>query len=114
VAAVQRLTAEVRLNVSARAVDDGSGNAAIVRAVRPVSAMPMSQVERMDDTTFYNVVPGTHLNFQLDLDPSRIMPTDVEQQITIRIEFLSDGHATLGYRDVTIVIPARGQMCPAQ
>lgn len=111
VAAIGRLTAEVRLNVSARAVDDGSGGAALVRAVRPVSASPMNQVDRVDATTFYNVVPGTQLNFELDLDPALARATNVEQRFVVRVEFLADGRPTLGYRDVTIVIPAIGMTC---
>lgn len=112
VSAIQRLTAEVRLNtVSARAVDDGSGGALLVRGVRPVSATPMSQIDHLDDTTFYNVVPGTRLDFELLLDQNLIVPGPTERRFVVRIEFLADGRPTLGTRDVVIVIPARGQMC---
>ncbi len=113
VSAIQRLTAEVRLgSVSARAVDDGSGGALLVRGVRPVSATPMGQIDRFDDTTFYNVLPGTQLQFELDLDPNLIVPGPRERTFTVHIEFLADGRPTLGTRDVVIVIPARGEMCP--
>jgi hypothetical protein len=112
VSAIERLTAEVRLNtVSAHAVDDGSGGALLVRGVRPVAATPMSQIDRMDDTTFYNVVPGTRLDFELLLDQNLIVPGDTERRFVVHIEFLADGRPTLGTRDVEIVIPARGQQC---
>ncbi len=111
VASVQRLTAEVRMNVSARVVDDGSGASAMVREVRPIAAMPMNQVDRLDATTFYNVVPGTQLSFELLLDASLTTPIDVEQRFTVRIEFLADGRPTLGSQDVLIIVPARGSTC---
>ncbi|MEI8257963.1 MAG: hypothetical protein WCJ30_19985, partial [Deltaproteobacteria bacterium] len=111
VAAVQRLTAEVRMNVSARAVDDGSGAFALVREVRPQSATPMNQVDRVDATTFYNVLPGTRLAFEILLDPALTVPMDTEQRFIVRIEFLADGRPTLGYQDVLIIVPARGMAC---
>ena len=111
VAAIGRLTAEVPLNVSAQAIDDGSGGAALVRAVVPLAASPMSQVDRIDTTTFYNTVPGTRLDFGLDLDPDLAAPTALEQDFTVRIRFLDNGRATLGAQDVTIVIPAQGAHC---
>jgi hypothetical protein len=113
VTAIQVFTDEVRFNVSTRVLDiDGSGGASLVIAVRPERADPMSQVTRLDDTTFYGVVPGTHLVFGLELDRARAVQTDVEQHFSVRIEFLADGRPTLGFRDLDFIIPARGMSCP--
>jgi hypothetical protein len=110
--AILRLTSEVRLDVSARAVDLGDGGAELIRAVRPQRAEPMERVRRLDDTTFYGVIPGTRLIFALEIDTSRIVRTDVDQHFSARIEFLSSGRPTLGFRDVDIVVPARDRPCP--
>lgn len=113
VTAIQRFTAEVRLNVSARAIDiDGSGGANLVRAIRPQRAIPMDRIERFDDRTFYGVVPGTRLVFALEIDTSRVVPMDREQRFRVRVEFLAEGRPTLGFRDVDIVVPPQTQMCP--
>ncbi len=96
VQAVRQFTTAVRLDVSARAVDiDGSGAAALVSAVVPERATPMTNVMRIDATTFYGVVPGTQLTFGLQIDLARVMQTDQEQHFVVRIEFLSDGRPTL-------------------
>ncbi len=106
VSAVTRLVNEVRLDVSARAVDaDGSGGASFVRAVRPREAAPMSNVSRIEGGVFFGVVPGTTLRFDLEIDRARLVRRRMAQQFTIRVEFLDSGRPTLGSRDVTIVVP---------
>lgn len=109
VRAVGRFTAEVRLNVSARAtVVSGPGGDGLVRNVRPLRADPMDRVARIDETTFYSVVPGTRLQFGLELDRARAVRMAVEQRFIVRVEFLADGLPTLGFADVEVVIPAAG------
>jgi hypothetical protein len=112
VSSVRDFTQQVLLNVSAQAVDiDGSGGASLVTAVVPQSASPMSNVQRIQDGTFWGVVPGTHLSFGLEIDRSRITPSSQEQRFMVRVQFLSDGRPTLGYRDVEIVIPPSMHSC---
>lgn len=106
VSAVTRLVNEVRLDVSARAVDaDGSGGASFVRAVRPREAMPMSNVARIEGGVFFGVVPGTTLRFDLEIDRTRIVRRRMAQRFTMRIEFLEGGRPTLGSRDLVIFVP---------
>lgn len=106
VSAVTRLVNEVRLDVSARAVDpDGSGGASLVRAVRPREAMPMANISRIEGNVFFGVVPGTTLRFDLEIDRARIVRRRTAQRFTIRVEFLDAGRPTLGSRDLVIVVP---------
>lgn len=106
VAAVQTFTRQVRFNASARVADLDPLRPArpLVRAIRPVRAEPATQVERLDESTFYGVVPGTRLTFALDLVSDRPR-TQTAQRIPARIQFLSDGRPNLGHRDLEIVIP---------
>jgi hypothetical protein len=112
VSAVQTFTRQVRFNASARVVDLDPQRPAtrIVAAVRPQSADPMGNVQRTDDTTFYGVVPGTRLTFSLEL-VSPLPRTDVEQRFPTRVQFLGDGRANLGWRDLEIVIPPIDRSC---
>ncbi len=112
VSAVQTFTRQVRFNASARVVDLDAMNPAsrIVRAVRPASASPAGSVQRFDDTSFYGVIPGTRLTFALELI-TPLPRTSVTQRIPARVQFLGDGRANLGFRDIEIVIPAIDQRC---
>jgi hypothetical protein len=111
VSAVTRLVDEVRLDVSARAVDaDGSGGAAFVRAVVPRAATPMSNVLRIEGDRFVGVVPGTILGFDLEIDRARIPRRASTTRYQIRVEFLEQGRPTLGGRDVLLVVPGTGEM----
>jgi hypothetical protein len=106
VTAVQTFTRQVRFNASARVADLDPQRPArsLVRAIRPVRADPAAQVERMDESTFHGVVPGTRLTFALELATDRPRAASA-QRIPARIQFLSDGRANLGHRDLEIVIP---------
>ncbi len=112
VSAVQTFTRQVRFNASARVVDlDPTRPASrIVAAVRPRSADPAANVQRTDGTTFYGVVPGTRLTFSLEL-VTPLPRTSVEQRFPTRVQFLGDGRANLGWRDIEIVIPALDRTC---
>lgn len=114
VSAVQTFTRQVRFNASARVIDLDAMNPAtrLVRAVRPASASPATSIQRFDETTFYGVIPGTRLTFSLEL-VTPLPRTAVEQRIPARVQFLGDGRANLGYRDITIVIPAADRHCEA-
>jgi len=111
--AIGRFQSEVRFDVTARSVDlDPPGGTDLITAIRARSATPASQIRSMDGTTFFGVRPGTRLAFAIEIDPARAMRTEVEQVFRVRIEFLADGRPTLGSREIEIVIPGRGMMCP--
>lgn len=111
VSSVTQLINELRLDVSARAIDlDGSGVAGLVTAVRPRSAVPMSNVQMIAGDVFVGVVPGTMVSFDLIIDRARIVRRGQTQTGLIRVEFLDRGRPTLGASDVMLVIPGTGQM----
>ncbi len=112
VSAVQTFTRQVRFNASARVLDLDPMNPAtrLVRAVHPVSASPAASVQRFDDTTFYGVIPGTRLTFALEL-VTPLPRTRETLRVPARVQFLGDGRANLGYRDVELVIPAIDEFC---
>ena len=112
VTAVQTLTSETPFDVSAEAQDlNVAGASLLVLDIRPISATPMGNIARMDDTTFYSAVPGTQLMFAIDVDPTRTVPGPREQDFPVRIQFLADGRPSLGYSDILIVVPAIGGHC---
>jgi len=110
VTAVETFTRQVRFNASARIVDLDPERPAsqFVLAVRPATATPMSNIERLDPTTFYGVVPGTRLTFALDLQ-NRLPRTATAQRFPARVQFFGDGRANLGSQDIVIVIPGEDQ-----
>ncbi|MBL8600882.1 MAG: VWA domain-containing protein [Myxococcales bacterium] len=112
VTAVETFTQQVRFNAAARVIDLDPERPAsrIVRGIRAVSAEPSSQVERVDSDGFYGVFPGTRLTFALDL-VGDLPLTEAPQRIPARVQFLADGRPVLGYRDIVIVLPARGERC---
>ncbi len=115
VTAVETFTQQVRFNASARVLDLDAANPAtpLVRAVRPVSASPMGNVVSIDATTFNGVVPGTRLTFAIDLQAS-IPRGAAPRRIPARVQFLADGRANLGFRDIVLVIPSEaGEGCGA-
>ena len=106
VTAVETFTQQVRFNASARLVDLDPAHPAsqFVVAVRPAGASPMSNIQRLDTTTFYGVVPGTQLTFSLELQ-SNVPRTAAAQRFPARVQFFGDGRPNLGSQDVVIVIP---------
>ena len=64
----------------------------------------MSNIQRLDATTFYGVVPGTRLTFALDLQ-TRLPRMATAQRFPARVQFFGDGRANLGSQDIVIVIP---------
>lgn len=114
VSSVARLANEVRLDVSARAVDgDGSGGASFVLGVVALSATPMTNVQRIENNVFVGVIPGTQLRFDLVIDRARIVRRAMAQRYLIRVEFLEGGRPTLGSRDVLLYVPGLNDpACP--
>ncbi len=110
VTSVTRLVDEVRLDVSARAVDaDGSGGASFVRAVRARAANPASNVVTIEGARFSSVVPGTLLDFELEIDRGRIPRRARTTEYRIRVEFLEQERPTLGSSEVILRVPGTGE-----
>lgn len=105
--AVRTFTQQVRFNASARVVDLDPTRPAtsLVRAVRPASASPMSNITRIDGSTFMGVVPGTQLTFTIELE-ANIPRMAFPQRFPARVQFLADGRPNLGFQDIEIVVPA--------
>ena len=98
----------VRMEVSARATVLDPVYQGLVEGVTPAAAVPAGGIEGMDGQTFHGVVPGTRLRFALALDPSQMLrmhPGPARQSVPVRVDFLLDGHAALGSRTVTVVVP---------
>ncbi|MGE0784579.1 MAG: vWA domain-containing protein [Sandaracinaceae bacterium] len=108
VSAVQFVASEVPLDVDALADDlpgDGVDANDVLRGVRARSAEPMSNVERLDGDTFFGVIPGTTLTFELLLDASMLPPSPTRRVYTARITFRASGRSLIGVREVDIVVP---------
>lgn len=107
VSAIETFTRQVRFDASARVLDVDPMRPAtpLVRAVRPVSASPSVNVQRIEGDTFYGVIPGTRLTFALELQAT-VPRTNVPQRFPARVQFYAGGRANLGARDIVIVIPA--------
>ena len=106
VTAIQTFTQQVRFDASARIVDLDAAHPVtpFVRAVRPLSADPSTNVTRTDATTFYGVVPGTRLTFGLDLQAT-IPRMAAPQRFPARVQFYGNGRPNLGSQDLVVVIP---------
>lgn len=61
-----------------------------------------------DDTTFYDVVPGTLLDFEVDFHNDFEMPHETAVIFRARILVLGNGVARLDERQVYIVVPPEG------
>jgi hypothetical protein len=113
--AVRTFTQQVRFNASARVVDLDPTRPAtsLVRAVLPASASPMSNITRIDGSTFMGVVPGTQLTFTIELE-ANVPRMAFPQRFPARVQFLADGRPNLGFQDIEIVVPAEdGSGCTA-
>jgi hypothetical protein len=64
--------------------------------------------DRMDETTFYQVTPGTIVRFQVHFWNDVRMPASVAQIFQARIVVLGNGVARLDERRVFIIVPPEG------
>ncbi len=63
---------------------------------------------RLDETTFYGVVPGSRVDFTVEFYNDFVMPPATAQIYRARIVVLGNGVARLDERDVYIVVPPDG------
>lgn len=108
--AIARLAATVPLDVDAIVEDresDGIDARTLVRRVRAHHAVPAAAVGSLDGSTFRQVIPGTQLTFELEIDASALPPIDARREIPARVVFRESGRSRIGTEDVIIVVPGR-------
>jgi hypothetical protein len=74
-------------------------------SITPVMAIPASGVSGMDATTFFDVVPGTAVDFEVDFYNGIVPPPPVAQVYRARIVVYGNGSARLDERRVFIIVP---------
>ncbi|HEY8432590.1 MAG TPA: hypothetical protein VIL20_29670 [Sandaracinaceae bacterium] len=107
VRAVQFVASEVPLDVDAVAEDlpgDAVDAGLVLRGVRARSASPPENVERIEGDTFYGVIPGTELTFEVVVDASELPPSSERRVFPARIIFRA-GRSRLGTSELDIVVP---------
>lgn len=113
VEAVQFVASDVPLDVDAT-VEDIPGDDAdanlVLRGVRALSADPMAHVEAIEGDTFFGVVPGTSLTFQIIVDASDLPPSSDRRVFPARIVFRASGRSRLEVRTIEIVVPGEDGM----
>ena len=70
--------------------------------------MPGVTYESKDMTTFYQVIPGTQVDFTIDFWNDVRMPAETAQVFRARIIVMGNGVARLDQREVYIVVPPDG------
>jgi hypothetical protein len=108
VSAVQFVASEVPLDVDAVAEDlpgDDIDARDVLRGVRAVSADPAANVERIEEDTFFGVIPGTALTFELIVDASELASSPERRVFPARIIFRASGRSRLEVREIDIVVP---------
>jgi hypothetical protein len=68
--------------------------------------------ERQDETTFYQVIPGTRVTFDVDFYNDFVPPPPTAQIYRAVIVVLGNGVAELDSREVYIVVPPDGVDIP--
>lgn len=108
VSAIERLAAEVPLDLDARVEDvpgDGVDASPLLRGVRPLRAMPADGVRGLTETGFLGAVPGTRVTFELLVDACGLAPSEVTRRYPARVVFVASGRSRIGSVDVLIVVP---------
>lgn len=106
--AVQFVASELPLDVDA-VVEDIPGDEVdadlVLRGMRAVSADPPENVDRIEGDTFFGVVPGTSLTFEITVDASGLPPSAERRVFPARIIFRASGRSRLDVREIEIVVP---------
>lgn len=115
--AIGTLTGGVAQDVSTRTENipgnpDDFNATTFIKAVTPVEGyregVPGAGYDRFDETTFYNVIPGTIVEFSVDFWNDVRPPAATAQIFKARIIVVGNGVADLDARDVYIVVPPDG------
>lgn len=115
VRAVQFVASEVPLDVHAEAQDlpgDSVDATEVLRGMRARSADPPENVGRIEENTFFDVIPGTELTFDVLIDASELPPSAEQRVFPARVIFRA-GRSRLRVIEVDIVVPGDdGLGCP--
>jgi hypothetical protein len=106
--AVRSLAEGLPLDVDAVVQDVGGDEIdarALVAAVRPLRAEPMTGIREISGDDFLGVQPGTLVTFQVEVDASGLPDSDSTRRVPARIIFRAFGRSRLGRQDVVIVLP---------
>jgi hypothetical protein len=79
-----------------------------IKRIVPVSAFPATGVERWDDTTFYQVQPGTRVTFDVTFENTVFEPRESAAVFKAVIGVVGNGVARLDSREVIIIVPPTG------
>ena len=77
-------------------------------AITPVAAEPATGASGFDATTFFDVTPGTAVDFQVDFYNDFVPPPAVAQVFRARIVVLGNYVARLDERRVFVIVPPEG------
>ncbi len=108
VRAVQFVASSVPLDVDAIAEDlpgDTVDAGLVLRGVRASTASPPENVERIEGDTFFGVIPGTELSFEVLVDASELPPSAERRVFPARIIFRAAGRSRLDVMEIDIVVP---------
>ncbi len=115
--AIGTLTGGVAQDVSTR-TENVPGNpdefdaTQFIKAITPVEGyregVPGAGYDRFDETTFYNVIPGTIVEFNVDFWNDVRRPAATAEIFKARIIVVGNGVAELDARNVYIVVPPDG------
>ncbi len=111
--AVAQLAGKVARDVSTRTsesptVNDNVDAARFIKAVRPKSANPATGFRSKDATTFYDVVAGSTLTFEVDFANDFVLPASTDKVYQAVIEVQGDKTVLLDSRRAVIIVPRSG------
>lgn len=101
----------VIFNIGAVPIDptpaDGFDVTALVEAITPLSASPMSGIDRInvEDGTFEGVVSGTRVTFQIVVRGGSYTQGPTAQRYRLQVDFRTGGSTYIGSGEVDLVIP---------
>jgi hypothetical protein len=113
VMAIETLALHTPMDVTTEADDwqpnpdgvDATQFIASITAIEGFGPGPGTGYDHHDTTTFYGVVPGTSLQFDVDFVNDFRMPTDTAQVFRAKIAVIGNRSARLDERNVYIIVP---------
>jgi hypothetical protein len=117
VMAIQTLATSTPMDVTTETMDvqpnpDGTDATLFIKAITAIEGYgpgPGEGYDHHDDRTFYGVVPGTQVEFQVDFWNDFVMPPRTAQIYQAMIYVIGNHSARLDQRHVYIIVPPRDQ-----
>jgi len=119
VSALTELVGGTPMDVTTRREDvqpnpDGVDATGFIQSVIPfegyVDAIPGLGYSRKDEATFFDVIPGSRVEFTIDFWNDFRPPSDVSEVFTARIVVVGNGVTDLDSRNVYILVPPEGSV----